>query len=154
MQRINDLKTSQCYATRTLFFLTSEGILKPLAIELTLPPRNDGDRPNARVLCPPPKDSTKNWAWELAKAHVLSNDASFHQVISHWYDHISLKTFKLVSMFLLSWMHFMCVMMFVLILRKFSIGQRICPIIGALALEEILSVAITSVFKTLVCHMC
>lgn len=106
VQRINDLKTSQCYATRTLFFLTSQGILKPVAIELSLPAKNDGDQPTARVICPPPKDSTKNWAWELAKAHVLSNDASFHQVISHWYDHISLKTFKLVLRFSLSLMHF------------------------------------------------
>jgi lipoxygenase len=153
VQRINDLKTSQCYATRTLFFLTSQGILKPVAIELSLPAKNDGDRPTARVICPPPKDSTKNWAWELAKAHVLSNDASFHQVISHWYDRILLKTFKLVLRFLLSLMHFMCIMMFIFIPRILRVVQRTCPLMGALALGEILFVALTSFKKTLVCHM-
>lgn len=83
--RINDLKTSATYASRTLLFLTSEGILNLLAIELTLPPTTVGGKKTSRVFTPPSKDdSTKNWVWKLARAHVISNDASYHQVVSHW----------------------------------------------------------------------
>jgi lipoxygenase len=82
-QRINDLETSSIYATRTLFFLTSDGTLQVIAIELVLPPPTQGAAKNSRVFTPPPEDSTKNWVWELAKAHVLSNDSSYHQIFSH-----------------------------------------------------------------------
>ncbi len=82
-KKINDLETSSIYATRTLFFLTSDGTLQVIAIELVLPPQTQGAAKNSRVFTPPPKDSTKNWVWELAKAHVLSNDSSFHQIFSH-----------------------------------------------------------------------
>jgi hypothetical protein len=83
-KKINDLETSSIYATRTLFFLTSDGTLQVIAIELVLPPQTQGAAKNSRVFTPPPKDSTKNWVWELAKAHVLSNDSSFHQIFSHF----------------------------------------------------------------------
>jgi hypothetical protein len=33
----------------------------------------------------PPADATSNWLWQLAKAHVCSNDAGVHQLINHWY---------------------------------------------------------------------
>lgn len=83
IQRINDLKTSQAYASWTLFYLTKDGTLKPICIELALPGK-DGGKPTFRVFLPSREKDTKDWAWELAKAHVLSNDAAFHQVISHW----------------------------------------------------------------------
>jgi len=84
IQRINEQKTSQAYASWTLFYLTKAGILKPVCIELALPPKSEGDSPIFRVFRPAEKGATTNWAWELAKAHVQSNDASWHQVISHW----------------------------------------------------------------------
>lgn len=82
IQRINEQKGSQAYASWTLFFLTKDGILKPVCIELALP--QAGGSPKFRVFRPAEKGATTNWAWELAKAHVQSNDASWHQVISHW----------------------------------------------------------------------
>ncbi|KAG0504866.1 hypothetical protein M758_N011900 [Ceratodon purpureus] len=84
IKRINELKSSQAYASWTLFFLSKDGTLKPICIELALPGAKDRDRPIFRVFRPSEKDAGKNWAWELAKAHVQCNDASWHQVISHW----------------------------------------------------------------------
>lgn len=82
------------YASRTLFFLTSEGILKPIAIELSSPPvRDDKSRQEAakRVFTPPPRsiqdfpgNDESAWLWHLAKAHVVINDSGYHQLISHW----------------------------------------------------------------------
>lgn len=77
IKRINELKGSQAYASWTLFVLTKDAILKPVCIELALPPAKDGENPELRVFRPNEKDVGKNWAWELAKAHVQSNDASF-----------------------------------------------------------------------------
>jgi lipoxygenase len=83
IERINAQKLGSMYATRTVVFLTSEGILTPLAIELSLPPSSAGSAKQSRVFTPPPPDSTKNWVWELAKAHVASVDMSYHEVVSH-----------------------------------------------------------------------
>ncbi len=83
INRINAQGKGSMYAPRTVLFLTSENILTPLAIELTLPPSTAGGKKKSRVFTPPPPDSTKNWVWELAKAHVASCDSSYHEVISH-----------------------------------------------------------------------
>lgn len=88
IQRINELKSSQAYASWSLFYLSKDGTLKPVCIELALPGANIGDKPNLRVFRPSERDAAQNWAWELAKAHVQCNDASWHQVISHWYIHL------------------------------------------------------------------
>lgn len=72
----------KAYATRTIFFLTSLGTLKPVAIELSLH-QTDSDSPSKQVLTPP-IDATTNWLWELGKAHVCSNDSCVHQLIHHW----------------------------------------------------------------------
>ncbi|GKB42603.1 linoleate 13S-lipoxygenase 3-1, chloroplastic, partial [Tanacetum coccineum] len=58
------------------------GTLKPIAIELSLPRALPGSQPK-RVLTPP-IDATSNWTWQLAKAHVCSNDARVHQLSHHW----------------------------------------------------------------------
>lgn len=86
LDRINALDGRKAYGTRTLFFLTGAGTLKPIAIELRLPPMTDGCARAKRVLTPP-ADATSNWLWQLAKAHVCSNDAGVHQLINHWYTH-------------------------------------------------------------------
>ncbi|KAH9326921.1 hypothetical protein KI387_007099, partial [Taxus chinensis] len=76
----NDVKT---YASRTLFFLTKEGTLSPVAIELCLPPIDENEA--VRKVFTPAKDGTEEGAlWLLAKAHVKSNDAGYHQLVSHW----------------------------------------------------------------------
>jgi hypothetical protein len=83
INRINAQNLGCMYAPRTLLFLTSDNILTPLAIELTLPPPAAGGVKQSRVFTPPPAGATKDWLWELAKAHVSSCDSSYHEVISH-----------------------------------------------------------------------
>lgn len=83
--RINAQKLGLMYATRTVLFLGKDGTLAPLAIELTLPPTKAGENKISRVFtAPKPDQSEKDQLWKLAKAHVLSNDSSYHEVISHW----------------------------------------------------------------------
>ena len=79
---INALDGRKSYATRTIFFLTPRGTLKPIAIELSLPPAGPSSR-SKRVVTPP-VDATTNWEWQLAKAHVCANDAGVHQLVNHW----------------------------------------------------------------------
>ncbi|XP_065850933.1 lipoxygenase 3, chloroplastic-like [Euphorbia lathyris] len=58
------------------------GTLKPIAIELSLPP--DGTDSHSKRVVTPPVDATSNWMWQLAKSHVCSNDAGVHQLVNHW----------------------------------------------------------------------
>ncbi|KAM3397765.1 hypothetical protein P3S68_001278 [Capsicum galapagoense] len=41
VNKVNELKGTVIYGSRTLFFLTPDGTLRPLAIELTRPPVDD-----------------------------------------------------------------------------------------------------------------
>ncbi|KAG8380167.1 hypothetical protein BUALT_Bualt07G0165300 [Buddleja alternifolia] len=82
LDRMNALDGRKSYATRTIFFLTNVGTLKPLAIELSLPPTSPTTQ-SKRVVTPP-ADATTYWMWQLAKAHVCSNDAGVHQLVNHW----------------------------------------------------------------------
>lgn len=79
---INALDGRAAYATRTIFFLTPSGTLKPIAIELSLPASGPSSR-SKRVVTPP-TEATGNWIWQIAKAHVCSNDAGVHQLANHW----------------------------------------------------------------------
>lgn len=83
--KINAQQNSATYATRTLLFLSKDGILKLLAIELALPPKTVGEERITRVLTTRKDDQLwkVNWEWELAKAHVSNNDITAHQVFSH-----------------------------------------------------------------------
>lgn len=83
LDKMNSLDGRKSYATRTIFFLTDAGTLKPIAIELSLPwtPQNSRSK---RVVTPA-VDATTYWMWQLAKAHVCSNDAGVHQLVNHWY---------------------------------------------------------------------
>ncbi|KAG7025897.1 Linoleate 13S-lipoxygenase 3-1, chloroplastic, partial [Cucurbita argyrosperma subsp. argyrosperma] len=104
IDRINALDGRKTYATRTIFFLTPLGTLKPLAIELSLPPTGPSSR-SKRVVTPP-VDATSNWKWQLAKAHVCSNDAGVHQLVNHWLrTHAGLEPFILAAHRQLSSMH-------------------------------------------------
>lgn len=84
--KINAQQNSATYATRTLLFLSKDGILKLLAIELALPPKTVGEERITRVLTTRKDDQLwkVNWEWELAKAHVSNNDITAHQVFSHF----------------------------------------------------------------------
>ena len=104
LDRINAQDGRKSYATRTVFFLTSLGTLKPVAIELRLPPGSAPSRSH-RVMTPP-QDATTTWLWQMAKAHVCSNDAGVHQLVNHWLrTHAILEPFILAAHRHLSAMH-------------------------------------------------
>ncbi|XP_051135335.1 linoleate 13S-lipoxygenase 3-1, chloroplastic-like [Andrographis paniculata] len=104
LDKINALDGRKSYATRTVFFLTDAGTLKPVAIELSLPPTSSTSR-SKRVVTPP-VDATSYWMWQLAKAHVCSNDAGVHQLVNHWLrTHAALEPFILAAHRQMSAMH-------------------------------------------------
>ncbi|GLJ05546.1 hypothetical protein SUGI_0019930 [Cryptomeria japonica] len=84
IERINKLSEDvKAYASRTVFFLTKEGTLKPVAIELCLPPI-DEKAALRKVFTPGEYGTEEGAVWQLAKAHARVNGAAYHQVISHW----------------------------------------------------------------------
>ncbi|XP_059657730.1 lipoxygenase 6, chloroplastic-like [Cornus florida] len=82
INKMNSLPGRKAYASRTILFYGSAGILKPIAIELSLPPTFSSPR-NKRVFTYG-HDATTHWIWKQAKAHVCSNDAGIHQLVNHW----------------------------------------------------------------------
>ncbi|KAG5044556.1 hypothetical protein AAZX31_03G243000 [Glycine max] len=101
LDEINALDGRKSYATRTIFFLTPLGTLKPIAIELSLGPSSGWKR-----VVTPPVDATTNWKWQLAKAHVCANDAGVHQLVNHWLrTHACMEPFILSAHRQLSAMH-------------------------------------------------
>ncbi|GAB2287016.1 hypothetical protein Dimus_021404 [Dionaea muscipula] len=82
VNKVRETEGTPLYGSRTLFFLTSEGVLEPLAIELTRPPSNG--KPQWKQVFTPGCDATQTWLWRMAKVHVLAHDSAHHQLISHW----------------------------------------------------------------------
>ncbi|KAG8389058.1 hypothetical protein BUALT_Bualt02G0189800 [Buddleja alternifolia] len=82
VNKVRELKGTTLYGSRTLFFLTSNGTLRPLAIELTRPPVNG--KPQWKQVFKPCWDATGVWLWRLAKSHVLAHDSGYHELVSHW----------------------------------------------------------------------
>ena len=80
--RINELEGWRIYAARALLFLHEDGSLKPVAIELSLPP-TAGAAASQRVFTPK-RDATSFWLWQLAKLHFCTADSGYHQLVSHW----------------------------------------------------------------------
>ncbi|KAI3823211.1 hypothetical protein L1987_04644 [Smallanthus sonchifolius] len=76
------LKGTTLYGSRTLMFLTPDGTLRPLAIELSRPPSDE--KPQWNHVYTPTWDATGAWLWKLAKAQVLSHDSAYHELVSHW----------------------------------------------------------------------
>ncbi|OIW21821.1 hypothetical protein TanjilG_12080 [Lupinus angustifolius] len=104
IERINALDGRKSYATRAIFFLTQNCTLKPVAIELSLPPA--GPSYQSKRVVTPPQDATSNWIWMLAKAHFCSNDAGAHQLAHHWLrTHACMEPFILAAHRQLSAMH-------------------------------------------------
>ncbi|KAF7849071.1 hypothetical protein BT93_L1274 [Corymbia citriodora subsp. variegata] len=83
VNKVRQLKGTTLYGSRTLLFLTPDETLKPLAIELTRPPTDDG-KPQWKQVFTPTCHATSMWLWRLAKAHVLAHDSGYHQLVSHW----------------------------------------------------------------------
>nr|GME12797.1 linoleate 13S-lipoxygenase 3-1, chloroplastic-like [Ipomoea batatas] len=104
VDRINALDGRAIYATRTILFLTDNGTLKPIAIELCLPA--NGPVSWSKRAVTPDGNATSFWMWQIAKAHVWANDASVHQLIHHWLrTHSSMEPFILSAHRQLSAMH-------------------------------------------------
>ncbi|KAH9326923.1 hypothetical protein KI387_007101, partial [Taxus chinensis] len=78
--RSDDVKT---YASRSVFFLTRDGTLKPVAIELSLGATKDS-KPERNVYTPGEDGTEEGALWLLAKTNVRINEAGYHQVIGHW----------------------------------------------------------------------
>lgn len=91
------------YAPRAIFFHTSAGTLKPIAIELSLPPAQAGGAASNRVFTP--ADATDH-LWDLAKCHFSAMDSNYHQVISHFtFAHACCEPFIIASYRQLSALH-------------------------------------------------
>ncbi|KAJ6810583.1 putative linoleate 9S-lipoxygenase 5 [Iris pallida] len=107
LNRINST-TSKVYATRTLLFLRDDGTLKPLAIELSLPPQGEERRAAVSEVFTPSKERMEAplWQWQLSKAYVDVNDSGVHQLISHWLNtHATMEPFVLATNRHLSTLH-------------------------------------------------
>ncbi|CAJ1961682.1 unnamed protein product [Sphenostylis stenocarpa] len=98
---MNAQEDKKAYATRTILYLTPLGTLKPIAIELSL-----SERESSKQVLIPPLDATSHWLWQIAKAHVCSNDAGVHQLVHHWLrTHACVEPFIIVAHRQLSVMH-------------------------------------------------
>ncbi|KAJ8748774.1 hypothetical protein K2173_011329 [Erythroxylum novogranatense] len=82
VNKVRELEGTTLYGSRTLFFLTPDDTLQPVAIELVIPPM--GDKPQWKQVFTPSHDATACWLWKLAKAHVSAHDAGYHQLVIHW----------------------------------------------------------------------
>ncbi|WJX53004.1 Lipoxygenase 6, chloroplastic [Trifolium repens] len=104
IKKMNSLPERKAYASRTILFITKTGILRPIAIELSLP-QTPSSPPNKRVYTQG-HDATTDWIWKLAKAHVCSNDAGIHQLVNHWLrTHACMEPYIIASHRQLSSMH-------------------------------------------------
>lgn len=87
--KVREIKGNTLYGSRALFFLTPEGTLKPLVIELVRPPIDE--KPQWKDVFFPGTNSTEAWLWKMAKAHFLAHDSGIHQLVSHWYVNVLVK---------------------------------------------------------------
>ncbi|ESR59202.1 hypothetical protein CICLE_v10018178mg, partial [Citrus x clementina] len=110
VEMVRQLEGTTLYGSRTLFFLTSEGTLRPLVIELTRPPMNG--QPQWKQAFQPSWQSTESWLWRLAKAHVLAHDSGYHQLVSHWLrTHACTEPYVIATNRHLSAMHPICTLL-------------------------------------------
>ncbi|XP_061994712.1 probable linoleate 9S-lipoxygenase 5 [Rosa rugosa] len=105
LRRINSTG-NRIYGSRTLLFLKSDGTLKPLVIELSLP-HPDGDQFGCTSkVYTPSEHGVESSIWQLAKAYVAVNDSGFHQLISHWLNtHAVIEPFVIATNRQLSVLH-------------------------------------------------
>ena len=91
VHKVRELEGTTLYGSRTIFFLTRDGTLKPIVIELTRPA--SPSKPQWKRAFTRCSDATGSWLWNLAKAHVCSHDSGYHELVSHWYKDLYLKLF-------------------------------------------------------------
>lgn len=104
IKKMNSLPGRKAYASRTILFNTKTGILRPIAIELSLP--ESPSSPRSKRVYTHGHDGTTHWIWKLAKAHVCSNDAGVHQLVNHWLrTHACMEPYIIASHRQLSSMH-------------------------------------------------
>ncbi|GAB4829332.1 Lipoxygenase 6, chloroplastic [Ancistrocladus abbreviatus] len=104
IDKINSLPGRKAYASRTIFFYTNTGVLRPIAIELSLPPTSSS--PGFKRVYTQGHDSTTHWLWKQAKAHVCAIDAGVHQLVNHWLrTHASMEPYIIATHRQLSSMH-------------------------------------------------
>ncbi|KAG6545004.1 hypothetical protein Mapa_013696 [Marchantia paleacea] len=95
------------YAPRAFFFLTDNRQMKPVAIELSLPPPRNGElKGQHKVFTPPAFKHQHDCEWELAKLHFISVNFGYHELVSHWLKcHCVMEPFVIASHRQLSAMH-------------------------------------------------
>ncbi|KAL3647623.1 hypothetical protein CASFOL_008591 [Castilleja foliolosa] len=104
VNKVREIKGTTLYGSRTLFFLTPAGTLRPIAIELTRPPV--AGKPLWKQVFQPCWHPTGLWLWRLAKAHVLAHDSGYHQLVSHWLQtHCCMEPYVIATNRQLSAMH-------------------------------------------------
>nr|POE83818.1 linoleate 13s-lipoxygenase 2-1, chloroplastic [Quercus suber] len=89
VNKVREVEGTTLYGSRALFFVTKDGTLRPVAIDLTRPPT--GDKPQWKQAFIPTWDATGCWLWKLAKAHVCAHDVGYHQLVIHCstaYNHL------------------------------------------------------------------
>ncbi|RWR77813.1 linoleate 13S-lipoxygenase 2-1, chloroplastic-like protein [Cinnamomum micranthum f. kanehirae] len=82
VHKVRELEGTTLYGSRTLFFLTHQGTLRPIAIELTRPASST--KPQWKQVFTPGFDATDCWLWKLAKVHVCAHDSGYHELVIHW----------------------------------------------------------------------
>ncbi|KAK1297827.1 hypothetical protein QJS10_CPB14g00485 [Acorus calamus] len=84
VHKVRQLSGTTLYGSRTVFFLTNDGTLSPLAIELTRPASSTESQWKGVFTPSEDENSTDAFLWKLAKAHVTAHDSGVHELISHW----------------------------------------------------------------------
>uniref|UniRef100_M8CDG7 Lipoxygenase n=1 Tax=Aegilops tauschii TaxID=37682 RepID=M8CDG7_AEGTA len=104
VHKIRALEHTTMYGSRTILFLTDDGTLRLLAIELTRPA--SPAMPQWRQVFTPSTDTTKSWLWRMAKSHVRAHDAGHHELVTHWLrTHCAVEPYILAANRQLSEMH-------------------------------------------------
>ncbi|GER56427.1 lipoxygenase [Striga asiatica] len=104
VEKMNSLPDRKTYASRTVFYFSETGVLRPIVIELSLPPTPSS--PTNKYVFTHGHSATTHWLWKLAKAHVCSNDAGIHQLVNHWMKtHASVEPYIIATHRQLSSMH-------------------------------------------------
>ncbi|KAL5707967.1 linoleate 13S-lipoxygenase [Ranunculus cassubicifolius] len=102
--KVRALEGATLYGSRTIFFLTHDSTLRPIAIELTRPPMDN--KPQWKKVFTPGYDATACWLWKFAKVHVSAHDSGYHELVVHWLrTHCSLEPYIIATHRQLSAMH-------------------------------------------------
>lgn len=105
LSRIHKTENRSTCASRTIFYLSKAKVLLPIAIELALPPEQEGQEAKKRVFTPN-RDLKPDWVWHCAKTHVVTVDMTYQLSVCHWLrTHASLEPVIMATRRHLSKMH-------------------------------------------------